>query len=393
MNQSITISNDTPRKLLSVDITLIAIVLFVFLIVGLGSVMLYTLHSIISYQENSAKYINISGQQRMLSQRLALYSLRYIESASASDRLKAQQAYEKINSNIEYLLDEEREKVMLSDRLKSMYFERPLLIEESVKNYANAVSQIISIPPKQLHSSNVVPQKAYILENATPLLLKLDTVVQQYELEAQTKVRELKQIEYFVLATFIIFGGVLLCAFVIPWIRSTKLKQAKLHKEASCDHLTQLLNRKALQDIAYSIFSTSQYNNEPVSGVMIDIDYFKKVNDQYGHVIGDQVLIFIAKLIGDSLRKEDFCFRYGGEEIFILLPNTTLTQAKTVSEKIRQEVQNTLITTKDIELNLTVSIGLSSKRENDVTLDDLIERADLAMYRAKNSGRNCVVID
>ena len=393
LNQSIPITIDKKPSLLRVDITLITIVLFVFFIVGFGSVMLYTLHSIVSYQENSAKYINVSGQQRMLSQRLALYSLRYMESADTADRLKAQQAVERINSNLRYLLGDEREEVMLSEKLRSMYFQNPLQIEESIKAYTNAVSQIISIPPAELKQSNLASQKQYILENVTPLLLKLDTVVHQYELEAQAKVRELKQVEYFVFASFIIFGGVILCMFVLPWIRSSKLKQAKLHKDASTDHLTNLLNRKALQEISGSIFSNSQHNDEPLSGVMVDIDYFKKVNDEYGHVIGDQVLIAITKLIGASLRKEDFCFRYGGEEIFILLPSTTLAQAQVVSEKIRTAIKDTPITTREIELNLTVSIGLSSKRERDISLDNLIERADLAMYRAKNSGRNRIVID
>jgi diguanylate cyclase (GGDEF)-like protein len=124
--------------------------------------------------------------------------------------------------------------------------------------------------------------------------------------------------------------------------------------------------------------------------MMVDVDYFKQVNDNYGHPIGDQVLQELAQRCKCSVREVDLIGRYGGEEILIFLPETDLQTAMQVAERLRKNIAKTPMETVGQDLQMTVSIGVSGKDENTLQLEMLIARADQAMYVAKHKGRNCV---
>ena len=121
--------------------------------------------------------------------------------------------------------------------------------------------------------------------------------------------------------------------------------------------------------------------------MMLDIDHFKKINDTYGHLAGDFVLKEIAKIIKDSIRKSDICGRFGGEEFVIVLPNTKLSGAMKLAERIRETIQNHTFDFNGKKINVTVSIGITSVGVND-SYESLISRADEALYEAKEKGRN-----
>jgi diguanylate cyclase (GGDEF)-like protein len=135
---------------------------------------------------------------------------------------------------------------------------------------------------------------------------------------------------------------------------------------------------------------------------MMDLDHFKVVNDTYGHLVGDKVLQAIAKLCENNLRESDIIGRYGGEEFLILLPetpgNSTETEAndehtaKAVAERLRKMVESTPTQTAQGEIPITVSLGIAELTENVDDLDTLIDRADQALYQAKQSGRNQSVV-
>jgi len=125
---------------------------------------------------------------------------------------------------------------------------------------------------------------------------------------------------------------------------------------------------------------------------MVDIDFFKKVNDTYGHLVGDKAIVLTTSLIKDSLRDGDIVIRYGGEEFLIILHGADSEDAFTVCERIRHKVQDSVLKEGDQQINLSVSIGIAAYPEQPVAKEmELIDMADQALYHAKNNGRNRVI--
>jgi diguanylate cyclase (GGDEF)-like protein len=125
--------------------------------------------------------------------------------------------------------------------------------------------------------------------------------------------------------------------------------------------------------------------------MMLDIDFFKHVNDTYGHLSGDQVLKVLGEVAQSVNRETDLLARLGGEEFAVFMPDTALTQAMEVAERLRLVLANTAIALPEGEhIQITVSIGVTSIQTTDSHIDDLLKRADIALYEAKNSGRNRV---
>ncbi len=174
--------------------------------------------------------------------------------------------------------------------------------------------------------------------------------------------------------------------------REEQVKHLKL--KSRHDPLTGVLNRSAMEEDLPLEFARSKRYGRPFSIIMTDIDFFKKVNDRYGHVIGDDVLRSFSRLIKRGIREVDSLYRYGGEEFLILLPETTLESASIVAERLRKGIEAHLLKSKDdsaIEIRITASFGVTSWRESDSSYVDVVERADKALYCAKQSGRNQVV--
>jgi two-component system cell cycle response regulator len=162
---------------------------------------------------------------------------------------------------------------------------------------------------------------------------------------------------------------------------------------AEHDSLTSLYNRYFLFDHGRKEVAKSTRSKMPLSLLMIDLDKFKNVNDTYGHLAGDQILIQLSSLILQSSRSYDLAARYGGEEFILLLPGANQFQALIVAEKIRKNVENHNFKTHDgIEIKLTVSIGISTITDEISSLENLIEKADEALYQSKNNGRNQVTL-
>ena len=162
----------------------------------------------------------------------------------------------------------------------------------------------------------------------------------------------------------------------------------ELEKMASIDKLTNIYNRRMIDEFLRKEIAIEKRHSNGLSLILIDIDYFKKVNDTYGHQTGDLVLSQVAKIITENSRKSDIQGRFGGEEFVVICPQTTCKQALVLAEKIRTAVENfnfDQIGTK------TISLGISSYEEND-TEESLVKKADIALYQAKNSGRNKVIL-
>ena len=157
------------------------------------------------------------------------------------------------------------------------------------------------------------------------------------------------------------------------------------------DGLTKLHNHRYFQDELARNFEESQRYQRPLSLAMIDIDFFKKVNDTYGHAVGDDVLKRAAALYRESVRSTDLVARYGGEEFAVMMPETSLVDAEAFAEKIRHLVESTPMQTQIGPLPITVSVGVASVPHTRIhSAKELIIAADKALYRAKKAGRNQV---
>ena len=171
---------------------------------------------------------------------------------------------------------------------------------------------------------------------------------------------------------------------------------AEILKHATLDALTGFYNRRQLDERIKQEFSSSQRQKTPLCAIMTDIDYFKKVNDTYGHAVGDIVLKTVSKVIRSQLREYDIAGRYGGEEFALLLPFTKLNEAKMVAERLRDSIEKTTIDISEIntesnvkEISVTISLGIYELKDSDKE-EDLLKNADKALYQAK--GRNRVII-
>jgi len=162
----------------------------------------------------------------------------------------------------------------------------------------------------------------------------------------------------------------------------------KLEANSLLDPLTQVYNKKGILNFLEKFLANFvRYKKEPFSVLMLDIDYFKKINDTYGHLAGDFVLKEFVKIIRDKIRSSDILGRFGGEEFVVILPNTKVSGALKLAQRIKDEVENHLFEYGKDKIKFTTSIGITSVSLND-SVESLLERVDEALYDAKKKGRN-----
>ena len=195
-----------------------------------------------------------------------------------------------------------------------------------------------------------------------------------------------------ILNTLII--NLLLCLFVTAVVffllwRAISSYQARIEKLASTDKLTGLLNRQSFDIIVNQAVNENKRNRTLISFIVIDLDYFKKVNDTFGHLSGDVILKKTADILKNQLRKSDAICRWGGEEFFIILKGCGIDDAFITAEKLRTAVKEKVFIINGETLNITISCGVSQFTDADVSFPDAaLERADRALYNAKDNGRD-----
>jgi len=261
-----------------------------------------------------------------------------------------------------------------------------------------------------IHSSSVVwqifvPVAAFIMAGLWTGLrwgaICLTTVVFAYVLET-AGITQFVGFEINLFDRLIDIGGAILAASIAIWYSDrlksrslTQLEEAKvqLNYYATIDPLTNTFNRRHFLELSSRKIKRSQTSNGHASFLLFDLDHFKIINDEHGHIIGDQVLQGVAKVCAEHLRPDDVLGRFGGEEFVIFLPETTLEDAKNIAERLRILIADTPIKTEIGSINTTISIGVAVKEKaTTMSIDQLLSRADRAMYRAKQAGRNQVIV-
>jgi diguanylate cyclase (GGDEF)-like protein len=198
----------------------------------------------------------------------------------------------------------------------------------------------------------------------------------------------------------IVLANIAVVSLVILLIQAAFLneidrRELALQLLARTDQLTGLLNRRALLECSEAQVSQSARHAQPLTVLMIDIDHFKRINDEHGHVAGDRTLVEVADAMRQIMRLEDQLGRFDGEEFVALLPLTNSVAARSMAEKLRERVAALSVALEGgVVIQCTVSLGLASLRPGETSIDPVLSRADLAMYQAKAQGRNrCVLYD
>jgi diguanylate cyclase (GGDEF)-like protein len=175
-------------------------------------------------------------------------------------------------------------------------------------------------------------------------------------------------------------------------ITERKRMEAELRRLATTDVLTGAFNRRHFMELAGAEMDRAKRHKRPLVALMLDIDHFKRVNDTYGHPVGDLAIKALSDTCADVIRHEDILGRLGGEEFAIALTETDLEGALLVAERLRLAVAAIRIPTELGELSFTVSIGAAERLYGDAAMDALLSRADMGLYAAKRSGRNRVAV-
>lgn len=261
---------------------------------------------------------------------------------------------------------------------------------------------------KNIHKSEGISQVAKIvLNNKSNLSLHLEYQFQNdrillnsryipeldwHLLVEQNLDNELLSLKQLLIINVIIYFSITLSIILITFLMMRRY-QNRIEKFASTDQLTRLINRHAFDFVFQQAILDSDRTREPLCVALMNIDFFKQVNDQNGHLVGDHVLREIAMIAKRSLRESDVICRWGGEEFLILLKNCSLEKSASIAETLRSTIEaNDFSRTTDLakkRLSITVSIGVAQCLHKELE-DGVFERASTALYQAKDSGRNCV---
>jgi diguanylate cyclase (GGDEF)-like protein len=174
--------------------------------------------------------------------------------------------------------------------------------------------------------------------------------------------------------------------------RALERANEQLAKLSMTDRLTGLLNRGTWENLVDAEYERFRRYGQATSLVMFDIDHFKPVNDTYGHLAGDEVIRHTADVTRNNIRQSDSAGRYGGEEFGIILPETDAESARVICERIREAIEKSTVSTSAGDIQYTVSMGIAQLTETPENYMQWMQKADEALYKAKESGRNKVVV-
>jgi len=224
-----------------------------------------------------------------------------------------------------------------------------------------------------------------VLSTLTYLFIRSNDLMEQFY--EYTRQHEELQLDELALTMGVISSLYISVFAVRRWAEA-----ARRLKQANTDNLTELFNRHKGWEILEHELARAKRYQRPLSLIMLDIDFFKEINDRHGHLAGDYILKAVADIARETVRSFDNLIRWGGEEFIVLLPDTELEAALQVAERLREEISSAPIQVPGSALNITASFGIATKDENTTDSEILVARADQAMYIAKHRGRNRVAI-
>ncbi|MEA2095685.1 MAG: tetratricopeptide repeat-containing diguanylate cyclase [Candidatus Cloacimonadota bacterium] len=321
-----------------------------------------------------------------------LFNYEYYNIIGNEDKaLKYFKLYTEYKDSLQVAINQEQVETIISDIEIKHEIEKAETTKELIKITKTAVEKEKKIEELKIESDD--KERASLLENDEKRR-QIENLQREHDDNDKkiAKQKKEKQIFIFFLVIFIIVA-ILLFIIAIIFMSKYKMKQKhaiELEKIAKTDPLTQLPNRRAvLEQIEYET-ARFKRNAEPFTIVISDIDDFKTINDAYGHDAGDKVLTTLSVLMKNTIRKQDICARWGGEEFLFLFPGTDKNGGKIISEKIRKDIEKEKIDYKGSSLSITMTFGICTFSKA-LTIDECITRADKSLYEGKKLGKNRIV--
>lgn len=382
-------------------------------ILALGLIAFFTVSShvitahISEQQKESAAIAYQIGRQRTLTQQILLYASNYYRTNEELDYDFMMQSLWDMKKGHTFLTTTINDRKHRSAALSRIYYKPPFTLDEKVGELAGVVESFAKYPPPgkageseesiklaQDARQDLVDKMAYITTNS--LRPAMDAALESYQTESLEKMARFYNVQ---------LGGALFILVVLtaeallifrPLIAKIKGYHETLQRYALEDSLTGLKNRRAFMNAAVTEMRRAKRDGTPVTVALLDLDFFKKINDTYGHEVGDKVLQHFSGVLEKTLRAGDFTGRIGGEEFAVLLPKIDRTGAVNILQRLCDTVASTPCVYKTqgggtAELNYTVSIGFTGPTLIDEqTIDDLTSKADEALYKSKENGRNCI---
>ncbi len=361
------------------------------LLIALSAISSHVVLNLILIQhKRDGAIINETGRMRMRSQRIASLCMQHTM-GNESAKLDLDRTIYDFEGKYARYRDTDLKRQLSSDAYGRILKLCQTSLDQQVEDYLVAAKHILTQDGGSGVWTSEVTQVADLAR--LDLLNGLDQIVEICEEDSAQK---LDYLGYFQWAALLLILVTLVAeAFFIfrPMIQSMGAVANRLLRMALTDELTGALNRRAFLKQAQIEMERARRYNSDLCVLMLDLDHFKNINDTYGHAAGDVVLARISEQAQYMLRGTDVLGRMGGEEFAILLPNTSLQNARRISERLRKSIRVLQIKAERKTIFVTVSIGISLYNAEQMTVvGDFLDQADQALYQAKNSGRDKVVI-
>jgi diguanylate cyclase (GGDEF)-like protein len=352
---------------------------------------------IVAEESNMVEVNDIGGRQRMLSERIVHLLLEYAIETDQSDR---DQIVGLINLS---LIPFDRthnllirghlangQMIIFSDNIDDIFFDAPEYLDKKARIFIYNTREVLDQEwSPELVSSYYFKQLREAAKQ--DLHSSLEILATQYTENSKIRITQLRMI------VAVLLGGIVIILFgvgtfvFIPMFKRIENQENELHKQAFIDPLTNCHNRRSFLTNASKSFERSRRYDHTFSVLYIDIDYFKSINDRYGHAVGDEAIKQMTRICQMNIRDSDILGRLGGDEFGIILQECGLEYATQTAEKLRSCVSDHVISDERMSVRLSISIGAVTINENDKDAFDILRRADNNLYEAKQTGRNLVI--
>ena len=352
---------------------------------------------IVSEESSMAEVNDIGSRQSMLSERIVHLLLEYANEQNPEKRedivARIRQSTDSFDQTHKLLIRgllSNGENVIFEDNIDDLFFGQPEYLDEKARLFIYNTREVLS---KDWHPELISSFYLKELRKASEQILHdgLDDLATLYTINSQSRINQLRLVIALLLNTIVILV-ISIGVFVFkPLFKRIVEQQDDLEKLAYIDPLTNCHNRRSFIINANTEYERSRRNQLPFSVLFLDIDYLKKINDTFGHAMGDTVIKEITRFCKSKIRDIDIIGRIGGDEFGIMLPECDLARAKQKAERLRQGMSEHIIPGISDEIQVSTSIGVASLLPSDKDAFDIISRADENLYEAKRNGRNLII--